>query len=131
MAVMMQTSPQRILGDAPSAPMVVKQLLPQGTTALEVGRAEALQVETARYESATAYLAESKLRTDVMAEAAAASIARNDEYLAKLAASKAEAEVQAARNKAQDLAYYHAATETRRWPVSPVSTGFGIRQAPY
>eukprot|EP01061_Rhynchopus_euleeides_P011309 TRINITY_DN20883_c0_g2_i1.p2 TRINITY_DN20883_c0_g2~~TRINITY_DN20883_c0_g2_i1.p2 ORF type:complete len:132 (+),score=49.77 TRINITY_DN20883_c0_g2_i1:149-544(+) len=131
MAVMYHTSPQRIVGDAPASPLAVKQAMPLGMTTLESARSDALLTESRRYDSTAAYMVESKQRTAAMEEANAAAIARNEEFCLRLEASQAEAQEKAANHLAHDLAYYHLATETRRWPVSPVSTKWGIRQAPY
>ena len=105
--------------------------MPVGTTTLETARTDALGTETRRYACSAAYMVESKQRSAVMEEQHLAAVARNEEFCQRLEASQAEAQAKATQQQAEDLLHYHAATETRRWPVSPVSTKWGIRQAPY
>ncbi|KAJ9452219.1 hypothetical protein DIPPA_09467 [Diplonema papillatum] len=110
---------------------IVKEILPAGGTSLEIARGLAWDTEARRYASSEGYMAESELRTNAMAQATAEAIARNEDFCQRLDAAQAEAAAKEARNHAQDLEYYHQATATRRWPVSCVSTRWGVRQAPY
>ena len=124
-------SPTRLINVDAGGPLVVKELLPQGATGLEISREEALFTERLRVQNVDAYVVESKARSAALDEANVMSINRNEEFCQRLEASQVEREKFNARNLAQDLNHYNEATSTRRWPVSPVSTRWGIRQAPY
>eukprot|EP01060_Flectonema_neradi_P017313 TRINITY_DN24210_c0_g1_i1.p1 TRINITY_DN24210_c0_g1~~TRINITY_DN24210_c0_g1_i1.p1 ORF type:complete len:133 (+),score=25.07 TRINITY_DN24210_c0_g1_i1:81-479(+) len=124
-------SPTRLINVDAGGPMVVKELLPVGSTGLERSREDAVFAERLRIQNVDGYVAESKVRSAALEDANNAAILRNEEFCKRLEASQAEREQFNARNLAQDLAHYTEATSTRRWPVSPVSTRWGIRQAPY
>eukprot|EP01064_Diplonema_japonicum_P035101 TRINITY_DN750_c0_g1_i1.p1 TRINITY_DN750_c0_g1~~TRINITY_DN750_c0_g1_i1.p1 ORF type:complete len:149 (+),score=26.15 TRINITY_DN750_c0_g1_i1:62-448(+) len=128
---MYATSPQRIVGDAGEVPMVVRQTLPVGGTSMECARAKAISTEQLRYTFADGYSQESRVLAAANVEANISAVASNEDFCNRLTASQKEAETKEARHKAEDLAYYNQATSTRRWPISPVSTRWGTRQAPF
>eukprot|EP01062_Namystynia_karyoxenos_P008430 TRINITY_DN12967_c0_g1_i1.p4 TRINITY_DN12967_c0_g1~~TRINITY_DN12967_c0_g1_i1.p4 ORF type:complete len:118 (+),score=42.09 TRINITY_DN12967_c0_g1_i1:83-436(+) len=99
-------------------------------THAECARSLAISAEAGRYESARAYVQESRMEAAAFHSRRTEVVQYQEAFLANYQAAQSAAQARQDRNRAADRMHYEQATTLRRWPCSPVSTAWGVRVPP-